>query len=88
VRQRLDGLASSIQLERHTIRHEWDSPEGFFEFSRNAGPSLARAEALSEEDRKAMGAEVLAVIDEFNQADDGSVVIENEYLVTVARKRG
>jgi SAM-dependent methyltransferase len=88
VRERLEGLASSIQFERHTIRHEWGSPEGFFEFSRNAGPSRARAEALSEEDRKAMGHEIHAVLDELNQADDGSVVIENEYLVTVARKRG
>jgi ubiquinone/menaquinone biosynthesis C-methylase UbiE len=88
VLERLEGLASSIQFERRTIRHEWDSPEGFFEFSRNAGPSLARAQSLSEEQRKAMGRELLAVIDELNQADDGRVVIDNEYLITVARKRG
>jgi SAM-dependent methyltransferase len=88
VRERLEGLASSVQLERHTIRHEWDSPEGFFEFSRNAGPTVARAKALSDDDRRSMGQEVLAVVQEFNQADDGRVVIDNEYLVTVARKRG
>ena len=32
--------------------------------------------------------DLLAVIDEFNQADDGSVLIDAEYLVVVARKRG
>jgi hypothetical protein len=62
--------------------------DGFFEFSRNAGPSLARAQSMSDEARAAMKQDTLAVIDEFNQADDGRVVIDNEYLVTVARKRG
>jgi hypothetical protein len=35
-----------------------------------------------------MKQEIIAVIDEFNQASDGGVVIDNEYLITVARKRG
>jgi SAM-dependent methyltransferase len=88
VRERLGGLASSIEFERRTVRHEWDSVEGFFEFSANAGPSVARAQALSDADRARMKDEIITVIDEFNQASDGRVVIENEYLITVARKRG
>jgi SAM-dependent methyltransferase len=88
VRERLGNLASSIQFERRSIRHEWDSPEGFFEFSRNAGPTVARARALSDEDRTRMKDDLLALIDEFNEASDGRVVIDNEYLITVARKRG
>jgi SAM-dependent methyltransferase len=87
-RERLASLASSVVVERHSIRHEWDSVEGFFEFSRNAGPTVARARALSEEDRQRMRAEVLEVVERFNQASDGSIVIDNEYLVTVARRRG
>ena len=35
-----------------------------------------------------MKQQLLALIDEYNQADDGSVVIDAEYLVVVARKRG
>jgi ubiquinone/menaquinone biosynthesis C-methylase UbiE len=88
VRGRLGQLASSITFERLSVHHEWDSPEAFFEFSRNAGPTVARSRTLSEEDRRRMGQEVLAVIEEFNQADDGRMVIDNEYLLTVARKRG
>jgi ubiquinone/menaquinone biosynthesis C-methylase UbiE len=88
VRERLGQLASSVEFERRTIRHEWDSVEAFFEFSRNAGPTVARAQALSDEDRTSMKNEIVGVIDEFNQASDGGVVIENEYLITVARKRG
>jgi SAM-dependent methyltransferase len=87
-RERLEPLASSVQFERGSIRHEWDSAEGFFEFSRHAGPSVARARAMSDDDRAAMKRDVLAVIDEFNQASDGRVVIDNEYLISVARKRG
>jgi hypothetical protein len=87
-RERLEPLASSVQFERGTIRHEWDSTDGFFEFSRNAGPSVARARAMSDETRAEMKADILGVIEEFNQADDGRVVIDNQYLVTVARKRG
>ncbi len=87
-RERLEALASSVVCERGSIRHEWDSADGFFAFSRHAGPSVARAQAMSDEDRAAMKEEILGVIGEFNQADDGRVVIDNEYLVTVARKRG
>jgi ubiquinone/menaquinone biosynthesis C-methylase UbiE len=87
-RERLGSLASTISVSRHSIRHEWESADGFFEFSRNAGPTIARARALSDEDRAAMQRDILGVIDEFNQASDGSVAIDAEYLVVVARKRG
>jgi ubiquinone/menaquinone biosynthesis C-methylase UbiE len=86
--ERLEGLASSIHFERRSIRHEWDSADGFFEFSRNAGPTLARARTMSDEDRASLKQEIIGVIDEFNQADDGRVMIDAEYLVVVARKRG
>jgi SAM-dependent methyltransferase len=87
-RERLSGLASSIAVERHFIHHEFDSPDGWFEFTRNAGPSQRRMESVSEEDRAAMREDILALIDDYNQADDGRVVLDAEYLVVVARKRG
>ena len=87
-RSRLSGLASSLSFERHFIRHEFDSSEGWFDFTRNAGPSRRRLETVSDEDRAAMREDILALIDEYNQADDGRVVLEAEYLVVVARKRG
>jgi SAM-dependent methyltransferase len=87
-RARLAGFASSLSIERRTIRYEWHSPERFFEWTRNAGPTVARARAMSEDDRARVKAEMLALIEEFNQAGDGSVLIDAEYLVIVARKRG
>jgi SAM-dependent methyltransferase len=88
VRSRLSGLASSIAFEHHFIRHEFENVEGWFEFTRSAGPSQKRMDSVSEEDRAAMRQDIVALIDEFNQADDGSVLLEAEYLVVVARKRG
>jgi SAM-dependent methyltransferase len=87
-RERLSGLASSLAFERHMIRHDFESPEGWFEFVRNAGPSQKRMESVSDEERAAMRQGMLELIDEFNQADDGSIVVDAEYLVVVARKRG
>jgi SAM-dependent methyltransferase len=87
-RERLSGLASSLAFERHFIRHEFESPDGWFEFVENAGPSKKRMEAVSDADRAAMRADLLELIGEFNQADDGSMLVDAEYLVVVARKRG
>jgi SAM-dependent methyltransferase len=87
-RERLSGPAASVSIERRSIRQAWASVEGFFEFSRNAGPSVARERALSEDVRDGMRREVLAVIEECNRASDGSILIDNEYLVIAARKRG
>jgi SAM-dependent methyltransferase len=87
-RERLSGLASSLTFERGQVRHEYDSVDGWFEFIRNAGPTQARMTSLSSEDRREMREELTALIDEYNQADDGRVVLDAEYLVVVARKRG
>ena len=87
-RERLSGLASSIQFERRTVHYEFDSPDGWFEFASHAGPTVARTQSLPSEVRYRMKQDVLALIDEYNQADDGRLVIDAEYLVIVARKRG
>jgi ubiquinone/menaquinone biosynthesis C-methylase UbiE len=87
-RERLEPLASSVVCERYAVHYEWDSADDFFEMSRHAGPTIARTQSMSDENRAAMKRDVLAVIEEFNQAGDSRVVIDNEYLVTVARKRG
>jgi hypothetical protein len=87
-RERLSGLASSLAFERHTIRHEFDTVDGWFEFVRNAGPSQRRMDSVSDADRAAMRQDLVELIGQFNQADDGSMVVDAEYLVVVARKRG
>jgi SAM-dependent methyltransferase len=87
-RQRLEPLASTVVTERRRMHWEFDSFEQIWETFQSAGPGAAAREALSpealEEAKRAVG----EVIDRWNLADDGRVVVEPEYLEIVARKRG
>lgn len=89
VRERFEGLAASVDFERRTARFAWPSLDEMQRFfAANAGPAIAAREALSESEREAMGAENEELVRELNQATDGSVLLEPEFLVTVARRRG
>jgi SAM-dependent methyltransferase len=88
VQELLGRYASSLQLERVTVRWEFDSFEQAMETFGSAGPGVAMREALSEEQLQQMAAEARELMQRHNKADDGRVVVEPEYLQVVARKRG
>src|SRR3954465_11766200 len=88
VRERLGPYASSLQVERVSTRWEFDSFEHAMQTFGSAGPSAAVRAAMSEEQRQQLGAEAYALLQRHNQASDGRVVVEPEYLQVVARKRG
>jgi hypothetical protein len=88
VRQRLDRLAASISFERRTIPFVFGSVQAFEDFVQNVGPSVARRKAVEPDMRERMRQEFHELIREFNRAGDGSVRIDSEYLIVVARKRG
>ncbi|HEX8855985.1 MAG TPA: class I SAM-dependent methyltransferase [Thermoleophilaceae bacterium] len=88
VQSRLEGLAGSVRTERRTLRWEFDAPESYWNFLGKSGPTAARRAALEAGQLEQMRAALFEIIDRFNQADDGSVSVEGEYLLTVARKRG
>jgi SAM-dependent methyltransferase len=87
-RHRLEPLASSLTMERRKMRWEIESFERMWETLQSAGPGAAARQALPaetiEEGKRAVG----EVVDRWNQATDGGVVLEPEYLEIVARKRG
>jgi SAM-dependent methyltransferase len=88
-RARLDGLASSIQIERRSVPWRADSPEGFWDFcDRSAPTQQAQREALPPERYAQLREEFIEYARRFNSADDGSVLIESEYLLIVARRAG
>ncbi len=89
VRQRFEGLAASVELDRGTVRWEFDSLEamGSF-FEENAGPAVMAKRAMPADDYESMTRETLELAREVNGARDGSVAIDAEYLVVAARKRG
>ena len=87
-RARLEPLASSLVLERRKMHWEVDSFEQMWETFQSAGPGAAAREALSAETMDEAKRAVHDVVDRWNLADDGRVVLEPEYLEIVARKRG
>jgi SAM-dependent methyltransferase len=86
VRERFDGLAGSISFERALLPWEFGSAGEMLAFFRDAGPR--DMEELPEERARALAGELSQLADRYNQASDGSIRIDAEYLRVVARKRG
>jgi SAM-dependent methyltransferase len=83
-----EGLAGSIELERRMAVFGFDSVDGMIDEFSNNGPQVAMKQALGPERYDAAMLDFRGLVDEFNDADDGSVAIQSEYLLVVARKRG
>ncbi len=89
VRERFDGLAATVDLERRTVPFEAESPEALWSFfEENAGPAVMARKMLPETTYAEMREDGLALVREWNTAGDRSVVIDAEYLLVVARRRG
>lgn len=88
-RSRLEGLASSVRCERRTLRWEFASAQECWERLGSAGPAAARRRsAAAARSLEEMRFAVMGVISALDLGGGGAVVIEAEYLLTVARKRG
>jgi SAM-dependent methyltransferase len=88
-RSRLEGLASHVDYERRRLPLTASSPEGFAADEVAAAPSYAAArEALPPEQFDELIADTAELARRWNAADDGTVRIDADYLVIVARKRG
>lgn len=88
VQERLGPYASSLQAERQTIRYEFESFEQAMGTFGAAGPSAAARQNMEPEKLQQLVGQARELVDRWNQADDGRLVIDAEYLQVVARKRG
>ncbi|MEA2450746.1 MAG: hypothetical protein QOG63_2678 [Thermoleophilaceae bacterium] len=86
--QRLGPLASSLVMERRTLRYDFDSFDQLWATLESAGPTAAMREQMPDETVEAMARAMQEVVERWNEADDGRVVVGAEYLEIVARKRG
>jgi len=86
VRSLFEPTGAELAFERRTVAFTHDSPEGWFEFQeRTLGPMVMARAALEPKGRwDDVRAEMIALYDEHNQADDGSFRAPAEYLLTVA----
>jgi SAM-dependent methyltransferase len=88
-RARLEGLASRVEVERVTLPWTAASVEAFAGEEILSAPSYVAARAiLSEPDFDELRRETIALAQRWNGATDGTMLIDAEYLLVVARKRG
>jgi len=91
-RARLDAMfgssASDIRAERRNFVFRYKSPKHWVEFFRQYyGPVLKTFAALDPEAREGLEADLYGLIDRFNIARDGTLVVPSEYLEAVINKQ-
>jgi SAM-dependent methyltransferase len=87
VRERFEGLADDIRFEKRFSRLEFGSLQEASDFwERFNGPQIALRNTLPPDEYEAMLGEMNELTAEFNRADDGSVRIDADWLLVVARK--
>jgi SAM-dependent methyltransferase len=85
VRERFGPYADEVRVEPSVVPWRFESLQAMAEFFQN---SMPRPPAdISDEQRQQMAVEMLEHVQRHNRADDGSVAIEAEYSVVVARKK-
>ena len=86
---RFDGLAATIDFSRRTLTFRFDSPEGMWAFfASNAGNAVTARKVLPPERWEELSHEMVRLFSDWNTATDGSLAIDAEYLLVVARRGG
>ncbi len=89
VRTRFEGLAGAVACEHRTVPFAFSSGRDLLEFfGTHAGPQVVARESMDPDAQAELGRESIALVAEHNTATDGSVLVETEYLLVVARRRG
>ena len=88
VRERFDGLAHSIEIERRTLPWSGDSPEAFVDLMERSAPMQASAKAnMPEDDYARLRAEMITLARDW-AGGDGPFTVDAHYALIVARRRG
>jgi ubiquinone/menaquinone biosynthesis C-methylase UbiE len=78
-----DDIAE-MRVEKRTFAFRYPSPHAYLAYWRRFyGPTLKTFDAVGDDGRDALEADVLALIDRFNRAHDGTMVVPSEYLEVV-----
>jgi SAM-dependent methyltransferase len=86
VRGLFSASGALLSFERHTVTFKHDSPEGWFEYNeRVLGPLVLAKSALEPQGRyEELRSELIGLYSGANEADDGSLNVQAEYLLTIA----
>src|ERR687891_509162 len=88
-RERLEPLAARLEYQRRQLVWQADSPQAFLDEFTASAPTIAAArQALPPERFEELSALMGEMIERNNESGDGSLRLEAEYAVIVARRRG
>ena len=77
--------ATDFEFERHSATVEWDSIDGFADyFIDRFGPLVTARQMLGEQFGE-LREQIVAVWAKWNEADDGRLVLPQEYLLSIVR---
>jgi ubiquinone/menaquinone biosynthesis C-methylase UbiE len=85
VRELFSEVATGFEFERHVNRIEWGSLEGFAEYFMDRFPTMVTAKAMLGERFGELRERVIEVWRDANEADDGSLRLPQEYLLSIVR---
>jgi hypothetical protein len=81
------GISRSIDVQRRAIRAKFATAEGFCDELLGKDPYVRPLHATMASDRwEDFSAELRRIVSEWNAADDGALLLELEYQLTVATK--
>ncbi len=88
IAERFGPYADHIETARLFLREEYESWDDLVDYyETNLGPAIALKQVLEPARYQEMLAELRDLYESFNQASDGRIVADSEYLQVVARKR-
>jgi len=85
VREIFGAVATNFEFERHSTTIEWESIEGFADFFMERFGPLVTARNLLGERFEELRERIKSIWAEANEADDGSLRLPQEYLLSVVR---
>ena len=84
LRELFGDAIAELRVEKRHMTLRYRSPQTWVDYWRRYyGPTLKAFEAVGEEGRPGLEADVLENIARFNRADDGTMVVPSEYLEAV-----
>jgi SAM-dependent methyltransferase len=84
VREMFRG-ARGFEFERHSTTIEWESNAGFADYFMDRFGPMVAAQAMLGERFEDLKAEIIDIWDRWNEADDGSFRLPQEYLLSIVR---
>ena len=85
VREMFGPAATDFEFERHSATVEWESIEGFADYFMDRFGPLVTARQMLGDRFGELREQILAIWAEWNEADDGRLVLPQEYLLSIVR---